>query len=126
MDQLDEIKAKVDIVEFIGQYLPLKKAGRNFRAVCPFHGDKDPSLIVSPDKQIWHCFGCGAGGDIFGFLMKKEGLEFTEALGQLAERAGVELKSKPRDWGVKSKLFAINELAAKFFEKYMADTTAGR
>ncbi|MFA5967288.1 MAG: DNA primase [Patescibacteria group bacterium] len=126
MDQLDEIKAKVDIVEFIGQYLPLKKAGRNFRTVCPFHGDKDPSLIVSPDKQIWHCFGCGAGGDIFGFLMKKEGLEFTEALGELAERAGVELKTRPRDWGVKSKLLAINELSAKFFEKYMADTVAGR
>ncbi len=126
MDQLEEIKRRIDIVEFIGQYLPLKKAGRNFRAVCPFHSDKDPSLMVSPDKQIWHCFGCGAGGDIFGFLMKKEGLEFTEALGQLAERAGVELKTRPRDWGVKSKLFAINELAAKFFEKYMADTVAGR
>ena len=126
MDQLEEIKRRIDIVEFIGQYLPLKKAGRNFRAICPFHSDKDPSLMVSPDKQIWHCFGCGAGGDIFGFLMKKEGLEFTEALGQLAERAGVELRTRPRDWGVKSKLFAINELAAKFFEKYMADTVAGR
>ncbi|MFH0912243.1 MAG: DNA primase [Patescibacteria group bacterium] len=126
MDQLDEIKAKVDIVEFVGQYLPLKKAGRNFRAVCPFHGDKDPSLIVSPDKQIWHCFGCGAGGDVFGFLMKKEGLEFGEALSQLAERVGVELKTRPRDWGIKSKLFAINELAAKFFGKYMVDSTAGR
>lgn len=126
MDQLDEIKSRIDIVEFIGQYLPLKKAGRNFRSVCPFHGDKDPSLIVSPDKQIWHCFGCGAGGDIFGFLMKKEGMEFVEALGELAERAGVELKTRPRDWGVKTKLFAINELSAKFFEKYMADTASGR
>jgi len=126
MDQLDEIKAKVDIVEFIGQYLPLKKAGRNFRTVCPFHGDKDPSLIVSPDKQIWHCFGCGLGGDIFGFLMKKEGIEFIDALGQLAERAGIELKTRPRDWGIRTKLLAINELAAKFFEKYLADTTAGR
>lgn len=126
MDQLEEIKRRVDIVEFIGQYLPLKKAGRNFRALCPFHSDKDPSLIVSPDKQIWHCFGCGIGGDVFGFLMKKEGLEFGEALNQLAERAGVELKTRPRDWGVKSKLFAINELAAKLFEKYMADTVAGR
>lgn len=126
MDQLDEIKNRVDIVEFIGQYLPLKKAGRNFRAICPFHSDKDPSLMVSPDKQIWHCFGCGIGGDIFGFLMKKEGLEFGEALNQLAERAGVELATRPRDWGVRSKLFAINELAAKLFEKYMADTVAGR
>lgn len=126
MDQLDEIKSKIDIVEFVGQYLPLKKAGRNFRSVCPFHGDKDPSLIVSPDKQIWHCFGCGIGGDVFGFLMKKEGIEFVDALGQLAERAGVELKTRPRDWGVKSKLLAINELAAKFFEKYLVDTAAGR
>jgi len=126
MDELDEIKSRIDIVELIGQYLPLKKAGRNFRTVCPFHGDKDPSLVVSPDKQIWHCFGCGAGGDIFGFLMKKEGLEFVEALGQLAERAGVELKNKSRDWGIKSKLLVINELAAKFFDKYMADTASGR
>lgn len=126
MDQLEEIRRRVDIVEFIGQYLPLKKAGRNFRSVCPFHSDKDPSFMVSPDKQIWHCFGCGAGGDVFGFLMKKEGLEFPEALAQLADRAGVELANRPRDWGMKSKLFAINDLAAKFYEKYMADTTTGR
>ncbi|MFH1088752.1 MAG: DNA primase [Patescibacteria group bacterium] len=126
MDQLEEIRRKVDIVEFIGQYLPLKKAGRNYRSICPFHSDKDPSLMVSPDKQIWHCFGCGAGGDVFGFLMKKEGLEFPEALAQLADRAGVELANRPRDWGMKSKLFAINDLAAKFFEKYITDTVMGR
>lgn len=126
MDQLEEIRRRVDIVEFIGQYLPLKKAGRNYRSVCPFHSDKDPSLMVSPDKQIWHCFGCGAGGDIFGFLMKKEGLEFPEALAQLADRAGIELANRPRDWGMKSKLFALNDLAAKFFEKYLADTASGR
>ncbi|MBU1092442.1 DNA primase [Patescibacteria group bacterium] len=126
VDQLEEIRRRVDIVEFIGQYLPLKKAGRNFRSVCPFHSDKDPSLMVSPDKQIWHCFGCGAGGDIFGFLMKKEGLEFPEALAQLADRAGVELANRSRDWGMKSKLFTINDLAAKFYEKYITDTATGR
>ena len=126
MDQLEEIRRRVDIVEFIGQYLPLKKAGRNYRSVCPFHSDKDPSFMVSPDKQIWHCFGCGLGGDIFGFLMKKEGIEFPEALAQLADRAGIELANRPKDWGVKNKLFAINELSAKFFEKYMADTAIGR
>ncbi|MEA1909747.1 MAG: DNA primase [Patescibacteria group bacterium] len=126
MDNLEEIKSRLDIVEFISQYLPVKKAGRNFRTVCPFHSDKDPSLIISPDKQIWHCFGCGEGGDIFSFLMKKEGLSFPEALNELANRAGVQLKTRPKDWGIKSKLFAINDLTNKFFQKYLSDSAEGR
>lgn len=126
MDEVEEIKNKIDVVDFIGQYLPLKKAGRNYKGVCPFHSEKTPSFIVSPDKQIWHCFGCGAGGDIFGFLMQKEGLDFSEALAQLAERAGVELRNKPRNWGIKNKLFTINELGAKFFEKALVESQAGR
>jgi len=82
--------------------------------------------MVSPEKQIFHCFGCGKGGDIFGFLMEKEGLSFAEALNQLAEKAGVELKSKPKDWGIKNRLFAVNELATKFFEKSLTDSREGR
>lgn len=82
--------------------------------------------MVSPDKQIWHCFGCGKGGDIFGFLMEKENLSFSEALAQLAEKAGVELKNKPKDWGIKNNLFAINELATRFFEKSLIDSKEGR
>jgi DNA primase len=91
MSQTDEIKARLDIVEFIGSYIPLKKAGRNYKALCPFHGEKTPSFVVFPDSQNWRCFGCGEGGDIFTFAMKQEGWDFPEALRVLAERAGVEL-----------------------------------
>ncbi|OGB75040.1 DNA primase [candidate division Kazan bacterium RIFCSPHIGHO2_01_FULL_49_10] len=127
MTDLDLIKSKIDVVELIGQYIPLKKAGRNYKGTCPFHSEKTPSFMVSPDKQIWHCFGCGKGGDAFRFLMEKEGLEFTEALSQLAEKAGVQLQSRSSgEWGSKNVLFNINELAAKFYEKAIADSTEGR
>ena len=126
MSEIDDIKNKLDIVDVISQYMPLKKAGRNYKGICPFHSEKTPSFMVSSEKQIFHCFGCGKGGDIFGFLMEKEGLGFAEALNQLAEKAGVELKNKSRDWGEKSKLFTINELATKFFEKSLTDSKEGR
>jgi len=127
MTDLDLIKSKIDVVEFIGQYLPLKKAGRNYKGICPFHSEKTPSFMVSPDKQIWHCFGCGKGGDVFRFLTEKEGLDFPEALAQLAERAGVQISTQSTgEWGSKNLLFNINELAAKFFERAMADSTEGR
>ncbi|HPM43401.1 MAG TPA: CHC2 zinc finger domain-containing protein, partial [Candidatus Omnitrophota bacterium] len=75
---IDEIRDRTDIVEVISSYLPLKKTGRSYKAPCPFHNEKTPSFIVSPDKQIYHCFGCGAGGNVFSFLMKHENLEFPE------------------------------------------------
>ncbi len=127
MSDIDLIKSKIDIVDFIGKYLTLKKAGVNYKGLCPFHVEKTPSFMVSPERQIWHCFGCGRGGDVFKFLMEKEGIEFPEALQMLAEQAGVPLSKVPRE-GVESKkiLYAINELAAKYFERVLSDTNDGR
>jgi len=93
MSVTDEIKARLDIVNFIQESVPLKKAGRTYKGLCPFHSEKTPSFIVFPESQTWHCFGaCGEGGDIFTFLMKRENLDFGNALAELAERAGVELE----------------------------------
>src|SRR5512134_3802179 len=88
-----EILRRTDIVELIGEYLPLKAAGRTHKALCPFHTEKTPSFIVNPERQIFHCFGCGEGGDAVTFLMKHERLTFPEAARYLAERAGVPLPS---------------------------------
>ncbi len=128
-DQLDEIKGKIDIVPFISEYLPLKKAGRNFKALCPFHAEKSPSFIVSPERQIWHCFGCQKGGDIFGFLMAMENLEFPEALEILAKRAGVKLVTSfqaSEQAKLKDKIFKINHLAGEFYHYLLLNHKAGK
>src|SRR5437660_10466073 len=103
MDQVSQIREKIDIVAFISEFIPLKKAGRNFKANCPFHGEKTPSFVVSPERQIWHCFGsCSKGGDCFTFLMEYEHIEFPEALRILAEKSGVQLIQKGFDTGISS------------------------
>ncbi len=117
---VEEIKKKIDIVEFIGSFITLKKTGRNFKAVCPFHQEKTPSFVVSPERQIWHCFGaCQDGGDAIKFLMKWENITFFEALQELADKAGIKLKRTQYEdstWKKKERLTSINTLSADFFE----------
>ncbi len=116
MNHSEEIKSKLDIVDTISGYINLKAVGSNFRAICPFHNEKTPSLMVSPDKQIWHCFGCGKGGDLITFVMEMEGLDFVEALKLLAPRAGVILENKDfSNNSQKDKLLQIMELSRKYF-----------
>jgi DNA primase catalytic core len=108
---LEDILSRVDIVEVISGYIPLKKAGSNFRALCPFHHEKTPSFMISPARQIYHCFGCGAGGNVFGFLMKYERLEFPEAVEMLAKKAGIALpafeKQDQKAAGVVTELYTV-------------------
>jgi len=115
------IQDRVDIVEVIGSVVPLRRAGRNFKAPCPFHPEKTPSFMVSPDKQIFHCFGCGAGGDVIGFVMKFEKKDFREAVESLADRAGVEIPRDSREdpkVAERRALFAkANGLAAEFYHR---------
>ncbi|MFH1841107.1 MAG: DNA primase [Candidatus Shapirobacteria bacterium] len=127
-NQLEEIKARVDLVELIQGYVPLKKAGRNFKGLCPFHGEKTPSFMVSPERQIFKCFGCNEGGDVFGFLMKIEGLSFGEALRELAKRAGITLKNyQPTDEDKRRQLyFEINHLAAEFYHYLLLSHPSGQ
>ncbi len=116
---VQEIKDRLDIVEFIRSYVPLLSAGKNFKANCPFHKEKTPSFMVSPERQTWHCFGsCSEGGDIFKFLMKYENLEFYEVLKILAEKAGIELRQiAPAEQKQFNVLYEINEEAKEFFKK---------
>jgi len=128
MDQVEEIKGKVDIVELISEYMPLKKAGRNHKGLCPFHGEKTPSFMVNPELQIFKCFGCGAGGDAYSFLQKMEGLEFGEALRTLADRAGVKLVSyqPTQTEEIKDKLIKINGLAVQYWHYLLTDHPVGK
>jgi DNA primase len=116
---LEQIRQNNDVVEVIGSYFPLKHAGANFRALCPFHKEKTPSFNVNPQKQIWHCFGCGAGGDVFTFVMNYESLDFIAAVRRLAERAGIKLEYEERigepGRDQKESLLKLHELAANFF-----------
>lgn len=117
------IKDKIDIVALIQEYVPLKKAGVNWKAPCPFHQEKSPSFMVHPEKQIWHCFGCGKGGDIFSFIEEMEGLEFIEALKLLAQRAGVKVDTYQSEvsGSQRNRLYEINAKAAYFFHRLLLD-----
>ncbi len=123
---LEEIKDRIDIVDLISDYVQLKKAGQNWKGLCPFHAEKTPSFTVSPAKQIFHCFGCGSGGDIFTFLARSENLSFPEAIKILAKRAGVIIKTYQKDaveTGEKEALFNMNKDAAWFFRQNLLKNT---
>jgi DNA primase len=130
MDQVAQIRDKIDIVQLISEYITVKKAGRNFKANCPFHNEKTPSFVISPERQIWHCFGgCNKGGDVYSFLMEYEKLEFPEALRILAKRAGVELATgnfASAESSKKERLYQLNSLAKEYYHYVLTKHKAGK
>ena len=126
---IDEVKNSNDIVDVISQYIALKRSGRNYFGLCPFHNEKSPSFSVSPDKQIFHCFGCGVGGNVFSFISKIEGINFKESLEMLAERAGITLptidnENDSRMQQLKAKVYEINKETAMFYHENLYKPTA--
>ena len=131
MSVIDDVKQRLDIVQVVSEYTKLQKSGRNYRALCPFHSEKNPSFFVFPERQSWHCFGaCGTGGDIFSFTMKKEGVDFAQALHLLANKAGVSLVApatpeKQTQNKEREKLFEVNEATAEYYHHLLLNTSVG-
>jgi DNA primase len=129
MSVIDDVKQRLDVVQVVSEYVKLQKAGHNYKAACPFHSENNPSFFVFPDKQSWHCFGaCGTGGDIFSFIMKKEGVDFAQALRLLAGKAGVLLDTKvaPEKQAQnkeREKLYEINEAAAAYYHHILLNAS---
>ena len=130
---LNEVRENSDIVEVISQYVHLKRSGRNYFGLCPFHNEKSPSFSVSPDKQIFHCFGCGVGGNVFTFISKIEGIGYKEAIENLADRAGIVLPKSTnnedsRKEELKSKVYKVNNFTADYYHKrlYKPESKAGQ
>lgn len=126
--QVDEVKARADIVEIVGEFVPLKKAGREYKANCPFHDEKTPSFYVVPQKGFYHCFGCGKQGDVFTFVQERLGLDFVESVKWVAGRAGVEIREIRRDEGEEDPhraLWEANAFAASWFRECLQDAELG-
>ncbi len=129
MGVIDEVKQRTDIVEVVSQHTTLTKAGRTFKGLCPFHTEKHPSFFVYPEQQSWHCFGCNTGGDTFSFVMKKQNIDFGEALRLLAQRAGVTIPSRfepQAEEKEKERLYQVNEAAAQYFHDLLLSSPAGK
>ncbi len=113
-------------MDVVSGHVALRKAGRSFKAACPFHTEKTPSFVVSPERQSWHCFGaCATGGDVFSFVMRMEGIEFREALRLLAQRAGVAMDRGGSQEGRHDALYSVNQVASRFFQEVLR-TEQGR
>lgn len=128
-DQVEEVRARSDIVAVIGEHIPLKRAGKDYRALCPFHEEKTPSFYVVPSKGFYKCFGCGESGDLFSFLMKRMGLDFTEAVKYAGRKAGVvvrEVKARPEYQDPNRPLYEANAFAREYYREQLADAEIGR
>ena len=126
---IEEVRQNNDVVDIISQYVHLTRKGRNYFGLCPFHSEKSPSFSVSPDRQIFHCFGCGVGGNVYTFLMKIEGITFKESLEQLAERANIQLPTLENNADtareeLKAKVYKVNEFATEFYHKNLYQPVA--
>mgnify|MGYP005847536721 CR=1 FL=1 len=124
---VDEVKQRLSIVDVISAYMPLKKAGRNYKGLCPFHSEKTPSFVVFPESQRWHCFGaCGVGGDVVTFVMRRENLLFSEALKLLAARAGVDLAppspAQEAQAEERRRLWEVNRQAAEYYHRLLLES----
>ena len=126
---IEQVRQNNDIVDIISQYVHLTRKGRNYFGLCPFHNEKSPSFSVSPERQIFHCFGCGVGGNIYTFLMKIEGIGFKDAIEQLAEKANIQLPrienpEEDRKEELKAKIYKINQFTAEFYHQNLYKPTA--
>lgn len=120
----EEVKDRLKVEDVVGEYVPLKPAGQNLRGLCPFHHEKSPSFMVSPQRQIWHCFGCGEGGDVYAFIKKIEGVEFADALKILAKKAGVELKREdPKVSSKRTKVLDVLSSVARYYRDEFTDSS---
>src|SRR5512140_84621 len=129
-DKINEVRERASILEVVSDYVSLRKSGANYQGLCPFRGEKAPSFSVNPGRGIFHCFGCGLGGNAFSFIMKIEGLSFPEAVKFLAKRVGVVIEDRPptpqekRRLDEREALYRVNELAAEFYRRVLVKDTA--
>nr|MBA2362456.1 DNA primase [Chloroflexia bacterium] len=126
---IDEVKDRLDIVDIVGSSVELRRSGRNYTGLCPFHQEKTPSFIVNPERGSYKCFGCGKGGDVVSFLMESEKLDFKDALKQLAERAGVQYEEPkppaPEEESAHRRLLEVNKLAARYYNHLLLTSADG-